>query len=351
MSCKIEFPTLSHDVRCVRMSNDVISVDVLPDKGADIYALVHKATGIDVMWKSPGGLRGPNEGRYSPDSQVAWLEQYEGGWQEIAPNGGSAGVYKGVELSFHGECTLLPWAYAVIKDSADEIIIDFQVTMYRSPFRIVRRMSLRSDSNKLQLDEQLTNLANEPMDLMWGHHPAYGEPFLSGDCRIQTNATKVVTAVTDNTGLQAGAESTWPLVVDTHGGQRDLSIVPAQGDDSATMAYLTEFDGAPWYAILNPTLGVGVGMVWSADVFKHLWFWQEMGGGAGFPWYKRVYTMALEPWSSYTHLGAGLVTVMETTKNQLVMQPGETLSASLTVSLFDVTAGMQVQRADLMNHP
>ena len=102
MSCKIEFPTLTHGVRCVRMSNNLISIDVLPDKGADIYALVHKATGIDVMWKSPTGLRGPHEGRFSPDSQVAWLEQYEGGWQEIAPNGGDPGVYKGVELSFHG---------------------------------------------------------------------------------------------------------------------------------------------------------------------------------------------------------------------------------------------------------
>ena len=348
MSCKIEFPSFPHGVRCVRMSNDLISVDILPDKGADIYALVHRASGIDVMWKSPVGLRGPHEGRFSPDSQVAWLEQYEGGWQEIAPNGGNSGVYKGVELSFHGECTLLPWSYEIIKNSSDEITVDFQVTMFRSPFRLVRRMSLKAGSNKLAFDEKLTNLANEPMDLMWGHHPAYGEPFLSGDCRIQTNATKVVTAVTDNTGLRGDAESTWPFVATTQGAQRDLSIVPANGDDSSTMAYLTEFDGPPWYAILNPKLGVGVGMAWSAEVFKYLWFWQEMGAGAGFPWYKRVYTMALEPWSSYTHLGAGLITVMETTKNQLVMQPGETLSASLTVSLFDVTNGMSMNGADLM---
>lgn len=348
MSCKIEFPTLTHGVRCVRMSNNLISIDVLPDKGADIYALVHKATGIDVMWKSPAGLRGPHEGRFSPDSQVAWLEQYEGGWQEIAPNGGDPGVYKGVELSFHGECTLLPWSYEIIKESSEEIIVDFQVTMFRSPFRLLRRMILRHDSAVLRFDEQLTNMANEPMDLMWGHHPAYGEPFLSGDCRIQTNATKIVTAITDNTGLKGGIESAWPFAIDQQGRQRNLGVVPANGDDSSTMAYLTEFDGPPWYAILNPKLGVGVGMTWSADVFKYVWFWQEMGGGAGWPWYKRVYTMALEPWSSYTHLGAGLLTVMDTTKNQLLMQPGETLSASLSVSLFDVTAGTQIKHEDLV---
>jgi len=347
MTCKIEFLTLAHNVRVVRLSNQFVSIDVLPDKGADIYALVHKASGVDVMWKSPTGLRGPNEGRYSPDSQVAWLEQYEGGWQEIAPNGGNAGDYKGVELSFHGESTLLPWSYEVIEESPNEIIVDFHVTMFRSPFRITRRMSLRADSAAIRFDERLTNLANEAMELMWGHHPAYGEPFLSGDCRIQTNATKVVSAVSDNTGLQGDVVSAWPNFPTTAGGQRDLSVVPPKDDGTSTMVYLTDFDGPPWYAVLNPKLGVAVGMAWSPDVFKYLWLWQEMGGASGFPWYKRVYTMALEPWSSYTHLGAGLVTVMETTKNQLKLKPREVIAASLTVTLFEVDANTQVREIGL----
>ena len=36
----------------------------------------------------------------------------------------------------------------------------------------------------LEIDERLTNLADEELDIMWGHHPAFGPPFLDDSCRI-----------------------------------------------------------------------------------------------------------------------------------------------------------------------
>src|SRR5262245_31665787 len=81
-ACKLEQLQLDNGMRAVTLSNRLISVTVLPDKGADIYTLIHRPSGLDMLWKSPQGLRAPTQGRFAADSQVAWLEMYEGGWQE-----------------------------------------------------------------------------------------------------------------------------------------------------------------------------------------------------------------------------------------------------------------------------
>ena len=332
-ACTIETLTLAPGIPAVRMSNEFISVDILPEKGADIYSLVHRPSHTDVLLKLPAGLRALNQGHFSSNSQTAWLEMYEGGWQEILPNGGDACHYKNVELNFHGESTTLPWHYEVIKDTADEITVDFSVQLYRSPLHIVRRMSLMAGSDVLKLDERVTNQAGEPIDLMWGHHPAFGAPFLSGDCRIHTNARTIIVDAASNTNLLPLSQSAWPLAQTTHGAQRDLSRVPPQTERSASMCYLKDFEGAPWYAIVNPTLKLGVGLVCSPEIFKCFWLWQEMGASAGFPFYQRTYTMAIEPWTSYP--GGGLVNVINTTQTQLTLSPGQVISAQLNMRLFD----------------
>src|SRR5262245_53668111 len=101
--CAVEVDKLANGIEAVTLSSPSVRVTVLANKGADIYSLVHRKSGIDVLWKSPLGLRAPAHGWFTADSQAAWLEMYEGGWQEIFPNGGDACQYKGVELNFHGE--------------------------------------------------------------------------------------------------------------------------------------------------------------------------------------------------------------------------------------------------------
>ena len=240
--------------------------------------------------------------------------------------------YKNVELNFHGESTTLPWQYDIIKNTADEVIVDFSVQLFRSPLSITRRMALTAGSDTLKLDERMTNLAGEPIDLMWGHHPAFGPPFLSGDCRIHTNAQTIWVDAASNTDLVPLAQSAWPHAHTLDGALRDLSHVPHQANPSATMCYLKDFDGAPWYAIVNPTLKLGVGLICSPDIFKCFWLWQEMGASSGFPFYKRTYTMAIEPWTSYP--GGGLVDVMNSTQTHLTLSPGQVISAQLNISLF-----------------
>ncbi|MCX6018530.1 MAG: aldose 1-epimerase [Chloroflexi bacterium] len=331
----VEGVVLERGVRAVRMRNSRISIDILPDKGADIYSIVDARTGVDVLWKSHIGLRPPGHGVLSRDSATAWLEQYEGGWQEILPNAGGENVYKGVTLSFHGESTLLPWDVHILKQSGDEAIVDFSCRLYRSPFLLERRMRLGANDAHFTLHERVVNLADEDMDFMWGHHPAFGAPFISEHTRVCTNARRVYTDEQNNgplCPLQPNVYSEWPYAATRTGEPLDLRRLPPTGERTARMAYLFDFDGPPWYALLNPQLNLAAAVKWSGNVFKHLWMWQEFNASTGFPFYGRSYTMALEPHSSYPH---ELGHVMNTTRTQLTLAAGAALDASLTFALFD----------------
>ena len=102
-SCSISQHTLERGYKAVTLENEILSVTVLPDKGADIYSLLYKPRNMDVLWKSPWGLKLPGTGVFTAGTtEEAWLEYYGGGWQEIFPNGGDACVYKGCHLNFHG---------------------------------------------------------------------------------------------------------------------------------------------------------------------------------------------------------------------------------------------------------
>jgi len=341
--CEARRVILAGGTPAVVIENDLIAATVLPGKGADIYALVSKRDGIDVLWKSPWGLPSATAGVPSAtDSVTAWLEAYEGGWQEIFPSGGGPCRYKGVELNFHGEASLAAWECEVVASEGEAAEILLATRLRRSPFRIVRTMRVEAGRPVLRFRERITNEGGEPMAAMWGHHPAYGAPFLSGACRVDTNA-RLVRADDELDGpanrLEPGAEFPWPI------GRRgddvvDLSVVPGPTDPPRqTLAYLAEFAADHgWYGITNTDVGLGVGLVWPTAVFPFAWFWQEMHATPGFPWYRGAYVMAIEPFSSIP--GQGLEKVMAKTGTQIELAAGAAIEVEFAAVLYHAEAGI-----------
>src|SRR5258708_36368182 len=74
----------------VVLESDELRVVVLPDKGAEIHRLIHRGSGVDVLFKGPWGLRPPGgeplEG--SGDDEFMW--NYAGGLQEVFSIGDQA---------------------------------------------------------------------------------------------------------------------------------------------------------------------------------------------------------------------------------------------------------------------
>jgi Domain of unknown function (DUF4432) len=341
-ACTVRETTLSQGVPALVLKNALISVTVLPGKGADISALVSRPDGIDVLWKSPWGLRSPGGVHSATDSATAWLEAYEGGWQEIFPNGGTANMYRGVELNFHGEASLAAWDYAITAEHGDTAEVRLSTRLRRSPFLIERTMRLEAGRPVLRFRERITNQGRETLEAMWGHHPAYGAPFLSGACRIDTNARTV--HADDEIGgplnpLTKGATFSWPHG-ERDGVTTDLSLVAGPDDPpQETMAYLTDFSGEHgWYGITNTEHGLGVGLVWPKAIFPYAWFWQEMHASPGFPWYGAVYVMAIEPFTSMP--GHGLTKVIEKTGTQISLAAGQSIEVEFAAVLYHTHEGI-----------
>lgn len=324
----------------VTLENDLLRVSVLPDKGADIHEFVYKPKDLDVLWKSPWGIRPPGGGfATATDSRLAWMENYEGGWQEIFPSGGGPCTYMGAEMSFHGEVSTLPWKFEVTDWGGQEASIAFSVNTRRTPFKVRRRMTLRRDDARLYVHEEVTNWAEEEMDYMWGHHPAFGAPFLGEGVIVDVPARWIESQDLEDPAarLPAGIRFDWPVTRDKEGAPLDLSVVPPGQSRSADLAFLGGLREG-WYGITNPSLGLGFGMVWPEEIFPYLWFWQEFRGSSGWPWYGSNYVMALEPFTSYDASGVAGCVGNGTARK---LGPGESIEVDLVAVCFESEAGIE----------
>lgn len=322
--------------RSLELENDAIALTILLDKGADITRLVYLPQNIDVLWKTPWGTR--NSHRNLPsvfESQAAWLSAYPGGWQLLFPNGGAANRYKNAQLGFHGEASMCAWDYSIEQAEPAELSVKLWVQLARSPYLVQRWLQLQAGSPVLTLHERITNQAGEPMQCMWSHHPAFGAPFISEHCVIDTGARRLI-ADDEYLGganpLVPGKSYHWPLADGL-----DLSRVPGTEQPRDMLAYLSDFESG-WYSITNRELGFGLGVSWDSAHFPYAWLWQEMHGSSGFPFYKRCYVMAIEPASSIP--GQGLTAVMQKTGSQLHFEPGESKETTLRLSFFESRRGL-----------
>jgi hypothetical protein len=334
----------------VTLENGLARVTVLPGKGADIYALTYKPGGVDVLWKSPWGLRPPGQTiATASNSLVAWMDHYEGGWQEIFPSGGGPAVLDGIEHSFHGESTAVPWHYRVVEPAGEQCVVHFWVRLARSPLFLERTMSLVADSPVLTMRERLVNEGPAAFDLMWGHHPAYGAPFIAEGCIVDAPADTFVAfdpQASSDSLLPDGGRFSWPLAAGRAGGQVDLSRVVGPERRVTNLGYLDDLREG-WYAITNPHLGFGVGMTFPRDIFRHLWFWQEFGGSSGTPWFRRCYVMALEPFTSFPCAGLAAARELGTAR---VLEAGQALDAIVRFVFFDSITGVNRIDPDGMVH-
>lgn len=340
-ACRITRGLLGHN-EGVRLENDRVAVTVLVGKGADIFELRWLPADVDVMWKPAWGTRDPARPLHTASSVVAWLDTYSGGWQVLFPSGGGPATYKGAELVFHGEASLDPWTLVTAEADDTSARIRVALRLVRSPFTIERTVTLPAGSPTLRIEETIVNHAGEPMDYMWGHHPAFGAPFLSGACRIETGARSIVADEAyagPANPLVPGSRHAWPMA-DGPLGPVDLSAVPAEGTPRSMLGYLGDFTEG-WYAITNPELGFGVGLAWPREALPYAWMWQEMRASTGYPWYGNTYTLAIEPNTSIP--GQGLEKVIAA-GTQGTLEPGGRASLALVATFFP--AGGPIARID-----
>jgi galactose mutarotase-like enzyme len=331
--CRLNDELTYRGLRVLVLENELLRVSLLLDQGTDIFEFLHKPSDTDFMWRSPLGVRQP--GAFAPSSYLpggAFMEYYEGGWQELFPQGGGLCQYQGSELGQHGEVWGLPWKHTVLEDTPEVISVKTWVRTVRTPFLLEKTLTMRRGAAVLEIEETATNEGRVPMDLMWGHHPAFGPPFLDESCRVYAAAARVYADENrgDRSRWEPGTYFPWPVGPGVKGEPVDASLITPPEQGVSDMLFLTDLREG-WYGITNHRREVGFGMSWDLATFPHIWYWLSLGGTQGWPSFGREYVAALEPFSSYP----GTLTEVIKWGNQMVMQPGEVRSTWLRAVAYE----------------
>ncbi|MCS7061610.1 MAG: DUF4432 family protein [Anaerolineae bacterium] len=283
------------------LENDLVRIGVLAGRGSDIFEFRYKPLDVDFLCRLPLGIRNPQQDfSQMRDTPNQFEDYYYGGWQEILPNSPTF-VYRGASLGQHGEVSLTPWRHALLEEGPARVSVKLWARPLRIPILIEKTLTLETDSPILHIDERLTNEGHTALDLMWGHHIAFGLPFLREGAVIATNA-KTMWAdpiMPAQRRFKPGVEFTWPMAQDTTGKPDNASLVPPESAPPyADLAYLSGFERRAWYSIKSAAHNIGFGASWDGGLFKHVWYWQERYSTQDAPWWGRAYAVALEPWTT-----------------------------------------------------
>lgn len=317
--------------KAVIMENELIRLEILVDKGTDIVEFLYKPKDIDFMWRSPIPLYNPSFVVTSQAKSGNFIDYYPGGWQEIFPNGGRACEYKNAPMGMHGEVTLIPWKFTVCEDSVNKISILFYTETYRTPFKLFKKITLEKGSPFIEIEEEVVNNGAEEMDFMWGHHPAFGKPFISPDSIIKIKGANLKVSAGDGkskSNLKQGITK-WPFAEGKNGEKIDMSVCPSEEDKTSDMLFLSELEEGR-YEIFNTKLNISFFMEFPLNVFKYLWFWRIARGSFNWPWYGRTFNIALEPFSSIPILSEAIKE-----NDQLKLDAGKSLKATIKTGVVE----------------
>lgn len=340
--CRVSLDYTYKGMKIAYLENDALRIGVLLDKGADIFEFTYKPRDLDFMWQSPIAMQKPFVAT-SALPEGAFHDYYYGGWQEVLPSAGWASEpYMGTYQGLHGELSLLPFEASIVEDSPEIVSVKMRVSLYRSPLTLERTLSLKRDSAALFIHERLINQAEIDFAVMWGHHPAFGAPFLDESCVVHTPARQVEVLAYHQNGLwQPGGDYAFPLVPNRRTGEaQDITRVLPKATTSVDVVFFKEL-AEGWYGLTNQNQGVGFGMAWDNDLFKYLWMWQVYGGHTDYPWYGRTYNCALEPFTSYPPAGVKNALDNGTAR---ILRPLEVIETELVAAAYE---GQGVRRIAL----
>jgi len=332
--CSISDDWTYKNMRVVWMENAFLKIGILADRGSDIFEFYYKPAGLDFMLRLSKGIQNPNlTFSQMRDTPNQFEDYYYGGWQEILPNSPTFN-YRGASLGQHGEISLTPWKYSILCAEPDKISLKLWTRPLRVPVKIEKTLTMVADKAELVIEEKLINESQTKLDIMWGHHIAFGLPFLNDGAKITTNAQKMISesAMPDHRRFKPGIETDWPNAINLNNKQDDASMVPPPSEKPySELSYLSGFKKTGSYTIVNPKHNIGFGLSWDADIFKYLWYWQERYATQDAPWWGDAYAIALEPWTSMWKPDAEAAI-----KNNewLEIGPKETINTKLAASVM-----------------
>jgi hypothetical protein len=270
-------------LQVVRLENELISIDVLPELGAKIYNFVHLPSDRNLLWHNPHIP--PARQQFGARFDDVW----SGGWDELIPNDIPTPVIGNETLPDHGEVWSQANKWQVTKSNESEAAVRFVNHGHVLPTVFEKTISLRQGDAFCTVQYRLTNLGRQPVDFLWNIHPAMA---ISPTTRLDLRARRGIVEKWGTDHFEGGSEYDWPYSVDRSGKRVDLREVHSPESALADHHYLPDI-AEGWYAVTNTKAQVGFGLLFPTSVFPHLWLFRTFGGWRG------LYTLILEASNGY----------------------------------------------------
>ena len=216
--CRITDDLIYKGYRTLFLENELVRVGVLLDKGADIFQFLHKPSDTDFLWRSPQGLIARDRFIATRASASgAFLDSYHGGWQEILPGGGPVDY-----PARSSACTARSPSWAGIATSwkiprnASRCACRWTASARPSAWNASMTLEQGQPGPLHRRDPAPTSRLRR-MDFMWGHHPAFGAPFLHEGVRLFVPAGagpgRTPRSSPPSSILEPGMQFAWPLAL------------------------------------------------------------------------------------------------------------------------------------------
>ncbi len=272
-----------HGLKVVRIENEFIRVDVLPELGGKIYNFVHRPSDRNLLWHNPHIP--PARQHFGASFDNVW----SGGWDEIIPNDPPTPTSDSEVLPDHGEVWSQPTEWKIIRKNDSGATVRFVNYGRVLPTVFEKTISLESNQSFLTVRYSYVNRGPRPIDFLWTIHPALR---VSTGTWLDVPASHGIVDPWRTDRFEAGSEYEWPYAVDREKQKVDLRKVPPPDSNVADFHYLPDISEG-WYAVTDAEARVGFGLVFPTRVFPHLWLFRALGGWRG------LHTLILEASTGY----------------------------------------------------
>ena len=263
------------DLQVVRLENEFITVDVLPELGAKIYNFIHRKSNRNLLWHNP---------RIPPSRQVMGTkfdDVWSGGWDELMPNDIPSPVFGNEMLPDHGEIWSQPSEWHIKSEDTSVRFVNYGHVL---PTVFEKTISLLPGESHCTIQYRLTNMGPRPIDFLWNIHPALA---ISSATRLDVPAVRGIVENWGTGHFEPGIEYDWPTAVDSSGHKIDMTQIFPPESNLADHHYLPNVSHG-WYAVTDSQTKVGFGLSFPTSVFPNLWLFRTFGGWRG------LYTLILE---------------------------------------------------------
>ncbi len=272
-------------LQVLRMENDFVTIDILPELGGKIYSLVHKASGRDLLWHNP--RLSPEKAAYGASFDDHWC----GGWDEMLPNDLPRNAPGGDLLPDHGEfwAQAAEWQVARSTPQSGEIRLTLNGRLL--PTRFEKTIILTATDPFLRIRYAYSNNGAVEFPFLWNIHPAMA---VSKHSWLDVPADRGITEAWRGEQFHTSTEFQWPFANVRSGGKVDLRRVESAEANTADMHYLVDVQEG-WYAVTDQAAQVGFALRFPRQVFPHVWLFRTFGGWRG------LHTLILEASTGYPY--------------------------------------------------